>query len=100
VVIASPLRLITGADEHAVDPEDISTMTPFLRLLHDTWQAAAVSESGELTLTFMSEMRVVVPVTEDYERWEFVHSDGRMAIVTPGGEVTTFPQQASNRRSN
>jgi hypothetical protein len=95
VVLGTQFRLIAAPNEYTIDPEDRTSLAPVLQLLFAELQTASVDDRGELSLEFTGGVRLVAPPNEQYEAWELVHPDGRMAIAVPGGEIAIFPPRTT-----
>jgi len=89
--IAGPMVFQEGETKIAMDPDDLATMGPSMRLVGKTVEKTSVAERGALNITFSDESSLNVEPSEKLTAWSFQSPDKRVFCKAGGGLATAFP---------
>jgi hypothetical protein len=87
--IESPFVLQEGSTESLVVPEIPSTAGALLLVLRQKVVELEMFDEGHLEMQ-LSQSRISVPGTEDYEPWELTGPNGLRVVSIPGGELAVW----------
>jgi hypothetical protein len=85
--------------EHSdwVDPTDLATILPAIKLFNRRLESVLIYKNGMLRLHLEDGARLRVLPHESYEAWNLSGEGGLMMVCMPGGEVAVWstPEQRS-----
>lgn len=85
--------VIVAADgvETRLDPEnDVTGLGPVLSCVRTAITRATAFDDGRLEILFADGSVIRVPVSPDYEAWDFSGPAGLLVVSLPGGELAIW----------
>jgi Family of unknown function (DUF6188) len=72
------------------EPLSVDAAARLLPMLLVRVSAVAVNEEGSLAVELAGRSRIEVPVSQDFEAWQWRQDDGSLVVCKPGGDLSIW----------